>query len=78
MNFFRYAIFSLLYKQMIFQDKEFGKNKIMEHREGNRVFLGCDGVYLYEYLINDKRIVHHFGQILNGFISSIATTSDNK
>ena len=50
----------------------------MKHPEGHRVFIGCDDGYLYEYLMNEKRIVHDFGKILDNGISLIAATFDNK
>ena len=50
----------------------------MKHPEGNRVFIGFDGGYLYEYSINEKVIVHDFGKISDCSVSSMTTTFDNK
>ena len=50
----------------------------MKQTEGNQVFIGCRHGSLYEYSMNEKRIVHEFGKILGFGISSMATTFDNK
>ena len=50
----------------------------MKYPEGNRVFIVCEGGYLYAYLINEKRIAHNFGNFLDDDISCLATTFDNK
>ena len=55
-----------------------GGQQNFEHPEGNRVFIGCAGGYLHEYLLNERIISHDFGQVLDGHISSMATTFDNK
>ena len=65
-------------QRMTLQDKDFSKNNIMKSLKGDRVFIGCKHGYLYEYSMNEKRIVHDFGQILDDDISSMATTFDNK
>ena len=63
---------------MILQDKNSNNNMKVKYLEGNRVFIGYDEGYLYEYSMNEKRIVYRFGQILNNMIISMATTFDNK
>ena len=55
-----------------------GQDMTMNATEGNRVFIGYDNGKLYEYSINEKKIVHDFGKILDADISSMCTTSDNK
>ena len=65
-------------QQMILQDKDFNRNKMMEHFEDNRLFIGCGSGEVYEYSINEKRTVYDFGKKFNCFVSSMATTFDNK
>ena len=54
------------------------KDKFMKHPEGKRVFIGCKDGYLYEYLMNEKKIAYNFGKILDAGIHSMAATFDNK
>ena len=60
------------------EDEAIRINKIMKQTEGNQVFIGCVNGSLYEYSMNEKRIVHYFGNFEEDAIMSMATTFDNK
>ena len=53
------------------------KNTNTKHFEGDRVFVGCNQSYFYEFSMIGKT-VHNLGQVLKGHVGSMAKTPDNK
>ena len=54
------------------------KNVEMEYPKGDTMFVGCNDGYVQEFSFIENKIVHDYGKILKGHITSISKTSDNK
>lgn len=49
-----------------------------KYPNGDQLFVGCDDGSVFEYSLNQKKVVHDFKKIFNTEITSITTTIDNK
>ena len=43
----------------------------MKYPKGDRVFVGCTEGYLCEYSMSQKKVMHNYGKVFDGDVSSM-------
>ena len=60
------------------QVQDSDKNTEIKYHEGDKVFLGYYDGSVVEFSLIENKIVYDFGICLDGYITSMAKTLDNK